>query len=188
MHGDHRTGVQLHNVIASLARQIWTSWSDAGTVVLLALLMLLAVIAIIRVVGLRSLSKMSSFDFAVTVAIGSITASTVTSATSFAEGALAVASLLAFQAVVALLRQRRSLGRFIDNTPMLLMQDGEFIEDALAHCRVTESDVVAKMREANALDRSCVRAVVLETTGDISVLHGEGPLDPILLSGVRDLR
>jgi hypothetical protein len=32
-----------------------------------------------------------------------------------------------------------------------------------------------------------VCAVVLETTGDISVLHGES-VDPAILEGVRDLR
>ncbi len=35
-------------------------------------------------------------------------------------------------------------------------------------------------------DRGQVLAVVLETTGDISVLHGSGPLDELLLEGVAD--
>lgn len=30
-----------------------------------------------------------------------------------------------------------------------------------------------KLREANVLDLSQVRAVILETTGDVSVLHGD---------------
>ena len=37
---------------------------------------------------------------------------------------------------------------------------------------------------ANVLQMSTVRAVVLETTGDISVLHGDGALHPDLLYGV----
>lgn len=170
------------------ANWISSSWSDLGVVAPSALLMLAAVIAVIRVIGLRSFSKMSGFDFAVTVAIGSITASTVTSTTPLANGALAVASLLAVQSAIAFLRQRFSFGRIVDNTPALLMRDGVMIDGALARCRVTEDDVVAKLREANVLDVSSVRAVVLETTGDISVLHGDGPLDPRLLESVRDLR
>jgi uncharacterized membrane protein YcaP (DUF421 family) len=52
---------------------------------------------------------------------------------------------------------------------------------------MTRSELRAKLREANVLEWSQIRAVVLETTGDVSVLHGdEGgtPLDPSLLEGV----
>lgn len=171
-----------------IAGWVWSSWSDVGRVMISAVAMMAAVITIIRLSGLRSLSKMSSFDFAVTVAIGSITATTVASSTPIANGALAVAALLAVQAIIAVLRRRTTFEKVVDNTPILLMRDGVMIEQAMSHCRVTEADVVAKLREANALDPSSVHAVVLETTGDISVLHGDGPLDPLLLDGVRDLR
>lgn len=171
-----------------LADWLWTSWEQAGLVLLSAVIMLVAVIAIIRVVGLRSLSKMSSFDFAVTVAIGSILASTVATSTPVANGALAVAALLGIQAGIAFLRRTTNFGSVVDNVPVLLMRDGEFVPAALTRCRVTEADVVAKLREANALDLTCVRAVVLETTGDISVLHGNDALDDLLLDGVTDLR
>ena len=103
---------------------IWTPWEQAGLVAVSALAMVLVVIAIIRVVGLRSLSKTSSFDFAVTVAIGSIMASTVATSTPVANGALAVASLLGVQAAIAALRRFASFGVVVDNAPVLLMRDG----------------------------------------------------------------
>lgn len=168
-----------------VADWLWTSWEQAGLVVVSALIMVPAVIAIIRVMGLRSLSKMSSFDFAVTVAIGSVMASTVATSTPVANGALAVAALFSVQAVIALLRRFDRFERIVDNTPALLMRDGKFMDDAMARQRVTRSDVIAKLREANVLDLTEVQAVVLETTGDISVLHGETSLDDILLDGVR---
>lgn len=168
-----------------VADWLWTSWKEAGLVVLSAVIMLPVVIAIIRLNGLRSLSKMSSFDFAVTVAIGSIMASTVATSTPVANGALAVAALLIVQAVIARLRRADRFESVVDNTPSLLMRDGEFMDAALARSRVTRSDVIAKLREANVLELTEVRAVILETTGDISVLHGEAPVDDVLLEGVR---
>jgi len=168
-----------------LADWVWTSWEQAGLVVLSAAIMVLAVIGTIRIAGLRSLSKMSSFDFAVTVAIGSVMASSVVTSTPVADGVLAIAALLAIQAVVATLRRRTSVESAIDNTPMLLMRNGEFDDAALSQCRVTRSDVIAKLRAANVLELTAVRAVVLETTGDISVLHGDRPVDAVLLQGVR---
>lgn len=167
--------------------QIWTSWTETAAVVVSAVLMVVATIGIIRVVGLRSLSKMSSFDFAVTVAIGSIIASTVASSTPVANGIVGIASLLAVQAVISVLRKRTALETAIDNTPVMLMRDGEFFDAALTRTRVTRSDVIAKLREANVLQLAEVRAVVLETTGDISVLHGTADLDDILLDGVAHL-
>ncbi len=101
------------------------------------------------------------------------------------DGALAIAVLLAFQAVIARVRRRMAPKSFLDNEPMLLMEDGRFRDDALAATRVTEHDVIAKLREANVTQMDAVLAVVLETTGDVSVLHGSGPLDERLLDGVR---
>jgi len=42
-----------------------------------------------------------------------------------------------------------------------------------------------KLREANAVKMEDVQAVVLETTGDISVLHGDH-LEPEVLDSVRN--
>lgn len=166
------------------SKQMWTSWPDAGLVLLSGPLILFAVIATVRTVGLRSLSKMSSFDFAVTVAIGSIIASVTASTTSVADGALAVAALMGTQWLISAMRRRTLIEKVVDNTPAILMRNGAFDNDMLSRCRVTESDVVAKLREANVLRLDQVRAVVLETTGDISVLHGDGPVDQALLDGV----
>ncbi len=50
---------------------------------------------------------------------------------------------------------------------------------------MTRSDVYAKLREANVIALDQALAVVLESTGNVSVLHGDGPLDRRLLDGVR---
>lgn len=148
-------------------------------------------VALVRLVGLRSFSKMSSFDFALTIAVGSILASTALSKTpSVADGAAALASVFAVQVAVAWARKRtRWATRVVDNEPVVLMAGRQMLHDNLRAARVTENDVWAKLREANVLDPAEVRAVVMETTGDLSVLHGapDGtPLAPCLLRGVRD--
>ncbi|SEV94098.1 Protein of unknown function [Cognatiyoonia koreensis] len=144
------------------------------------------VILFVRIVGLRAFSKMTAFDFVITVAIGSLLAgaSQASSWSAFAQASLGIGALLGVQYLVALLR--RSSGSFrklVQNTPIMLMKDGKMFPDALAKARVHEDDVIAKLREANVLDLSQVRAVVLETTGDISVLHGDA-LDDKLIDGV----
>ena len=163
---------------------LWTSWSEAGFVALTSVAVLLATIAVIRVIGLRSLSKMSSFDFAVTVAIGSTLGSTAASSVPFAHGALTVAVLLSSQAAISFLRRHGAAQRLVDNQPMLLMRDGEFLEGAMSSCRITRDDVYGKLRAAGVTSVRDVHAVVLETTGDVSVIHGDAELDDEVLTNV----
>jgi len=184
-----RTDVPLGALIGANADTwLFTSWSTVGWILLSGLMMLVAIVVIIRIIGLRSLSKMSSFDFAVTVAIGSILGSVVASSSSIAEGVLAVASLLTVQWAIAQFRRRSFGSRLVDNAPILLVRDGTFIEDALTAARVTRSDVYAKLRQANVSSMDDVSAVVLETTGDISVLSGDRRPDAELLDNVREFR
>jgi len=146
-------------------------------------------LVIVRVVGLRSFSKMTGFDFAVTIAIGSVLAATLlTPDPPVAQGAVAIGLLFGLQVIISLLRSRSpGFARLVDNPPLFLMLDGRVLDDNLKRARVSVSDLQAKLREANVLDPCEVRAVVFEATGDISVLHGDPdgrPLDPWLVDGV----
>ncbi len=167
-----------------IVNRLGTSGPDLTVVLIAGLAIYLWVIASSRLVGLRSFAKMSAFDFAMTVAIGSIIAATATGTAPLADGAAAVAVLFFGQYLVARLRRRGILNRAVDNTPLLLFYRGDFLEDHLRRARVTRADVRAKLREANVLQFDQVDAVVFETTGDVSVLHGDGPFDPRLLEGV----
>jgi uncharacterized membrane protein YcaP (DUF421 family) len=145
------------------------------------------ILLLVRIVGLRSFSKMTAFDFVATIATGSLlaTAATSTSWGGFSQASIAVVALMAIQAMLASLRKASpSVRRTLGNTPVLLMRDGEFLDDALRRTRVAREDVMAKIRAANVLDVCNVRAVVLENTGDISILHGR-TLNEDLLRGVQ---
>lgn len=139
-------------------------------------LAMLWVVILVRVNGLRSFSKMTNFDFVMTVAMGSLLAGASQSVdwSGFVQSLIAMSALFLVQYLTAKLR--KTSDKFEDvlqNSPVLLMQDGEILYEALKSTRVAKSDLIAKLRESNALDFSKVRAVVLETTGDISVLHGD---------------
>ncbi|PVA09368.1 DUF421 domain-containing protein [Pelagivirga sediminicola] len=154
------------------------------SIALQTLLAVFAVIVLARVNGLRSFSKMSSFDFALTVAAGSVLATMMTSADTPWPGLVALTVLFAARFVVSFLRQKWSpIRRLTDNAPLMLFYEGRLLEENLALSRVTRDELRAKLREANAITTGCVRAVVLEATGDVSVLHGED-LDPDVLKGV----
>ena len=145
-----------------------------------------ALLVLVRINGLRSLTKMSSVDFVTTVAIGSLLATVVLSdGPSLLQGVVALVALFALQGGFAALRRRIDTST-VENSPVLLMDGATILDDNLASTRVTRDDLYAKLREANVLNLGQVHAVVLETTGDVSVLHGtEEDFDPDLLRHVR---
>ena len=87
-----------------------TSWTALAAVALSVAGIYVVLMALTRLGGLRSFSKMSSFDFAMTVAIGSIIASTVlTPNPPLLQAAAALAVVFGVQLGVAALRGRLSL-------------------------------------------------------------------------------
>ena len=148
------------------------SWTSIIAILLTALGIYAAIILFTRIAGKRSFSKMSSFDFAMTVAVGSILATTILSASvSLIQGIVGLGAVYILQISAAFFRRFSWFQEAIDNSPLLLMDKQTILYENLKKARVTEGDLRSKLREANVLDLSQVRAVVFETTGDISVLH-----------------
>lgn len=147
--------------------------NEIGMVVLSAFVTYVAILVFTRIAGLRSFSKMSAADFAMTVAVGSLFASTISSANpTLLLGVVAIGCLYMGKWLMAFSRTRISgFSKVVDNEPLLLMAGRHFLDDNLRKANVTRSDVFGKLREANALDYDQVLAVIFETTGDISVLH-----------------
>lgn len=171
--------------IGSVTSRLAATATDLVVVLVAAVVIYLWVIAATRLLGLRSFAKLSAFDFAMTVAIGSVIASVALDTASLTSGMAAVAVLFGVQFSVAWLRLKTPLHRAVDNRPLLLLYEGRILDDHLARSRLTRDDLMAKLRAANVLDVGEARAVVFETTGDVSILHGEGPVDPALLRNVR---
>ena len=164
-------------------------WQSVITISVNALGIYIAIILFTRLAGKRSFSKMSSFDFAMTVAIGSMIASTVLSETvTLATGVFGLALIYILQISVALLRNFKGVSDVVDNSPLLLMDGKNILKQNLHKARVTEGDLRSKLREANVLNLSQVRAVIFEATGDISVLHSSNEdeeLEDWLLTDVK---
>lgn len=172
-----------------------SSWFTASPTSLVAIaLSAVAVYAVVlvytRLAGLRSFAKMSSFDFAMTVAIGSMLASAILAKTpTLPQAIVGLGMVYALQRLLGWARQRWTVVQtLVDNEPLLLMDGPEMLRGAMREAGVTEDDLWGKLREANVLDIRQVRAVVMETTGDVTVLHGDvggPPLQGRILTGVR---
>lgn len=147
-----------------------------------------AVILFTRLFGKRSFSKLSSFDFAMTVAVGSMIATTVLSdSVSLADGTIGLLMVYALQLLAAFFRRYKWFRQIIDNQPTLLMDGDVMLRENMKSVRVTEGDIRSKLRESNVAELSEVKAVIFETTGDIVVLHKEHdrPIEDWIMEDVQ---
>lgn len=150
----------------------------------------LSLVVFSRIAGLRSFAQMTNFDMAATVAFGSIVATTaVDSDTSLLQGMVALAALFAAQAALALARCYRVAKKSFDAGPLLLMSGSQILTNNLSRAQMTRSDLRSKLRLAGITRYDQVTAVVLEATGEVSVLPYQPqsrPPDPELFATVRD--
>ena len=168
-----------------LLSRLGASWTTLAAILISTVTVYATVILLTRITGPRALAKMSSYDFAATVAIGSTVASTALASTPLANGVLVLALLYGLQRTISALRRRGFFGGAIDNRPLLLMAGPDVLPDALTQASVSREEVMAQLRQAGVHRLEQVHAVVLETTGSMSVLTQDQPLSPELLDGVR---
>lgn len=152
-----------------------TLWSVLiGTIIIYTL-----IIAYTRIFGLKSFSKMTGFDFINTVAIGNLLAMSIgTGSPKLLLGAIIIALLYLMNYLITLFQFKSNAAqKMLDNSPVLLMLDGVILEENIEKCKVTKDELRGKLREANVLKMSQVKAVILETTGDVSVLHSDQDME-----------
>ncbi|WP_318640132.1 DUF421 domain-containing protein [Flavobacterium ardleyense] len=158
-------------------------------IILATIIIFIVVIVLTRLSGKRSFSKMSSFDFASTIAIGSIIASgilldDITPAVTI----VSLAAIFFLQTAIAYFRRYAIVHKIIDNQPLLLMEGSTILYENLKSARVTEDDLRSKLRMSNVVHLSQVKAVILESTGDLSVLHNNDAdleVEKWILQGVK---
>ncbi|EAQ43077.1 DUF421 domain-containing protein [Polaribacter sp. MED152] len=166
---------------------IYTNSINLKFILISTIVVYIVIIVLTRMFGKRSFSKMSSFDFACTIAIGSVIASTLLSkSVPLFDGLFGLTCIFLLQAITAFLRRFDFFCKTVDNSPLLLMDKDKILWDNLKKAKVTESDLQGKLREANVIRISEIKAVVFESTGDISVLHSsvDEEIEDWLLEGV----
>lgn len=140
--------------------------------VLIGIAAYFSIILIIRISGKRSLSQLNSFDFIVTVAIGSILASAlIDQNVTIAQGVTAFMILMIMQYLITKLSFSSSLvNRYIKASPSLLYCNGEFLYNNMKKERIVETEIKQGIRSNGTGHLFDVMAVVLETDGTLSII------------------
>lgn len=150
----------------------FSSWQSILRTVVLTILAYMSLIILLRSFGKRSLSKMNAFDFIVTVALGSTLATVaLNKSVPLADGVLAFFLLLFLQYCITWLSVRvKAIKNLVTNTPALLYYKGHQLEEVMKKERITLEEIHAKVREKGFAHLHDIEAIVLETTGELTII------------------
>jgi len=140
-------------------------------VALSAILIFAFIIILTRLVGKRGVAKMNSFDWIVTVALGSIAAAGIVSPDDFGPVLVASFVLVSLQwCLTKFSLKTKWIENLIKANPTLLMMNGEILQAGQDKTHVTDSEILAAARGAGLASLQQVKAMVLETDGSFSVV------------------
>lgn len=160
--------------------------TDILRVAITAIALYFLLILILRVSGKRTLSSMNTFDFIITVAIGTTLTSTILDRTiALTDGLTAFIVLIGLQFLISWVSSRsKRFSRLVKAKPKLLCYRGELLYDALKQERIVESEIMQSLRSNGYSSLKDADAVVLETNGNISVI---GKLNKHEKSTLKDI-
>lgn len=125
-----------------------------------------------RLLGRRELSQMQPFDLILLVIVGDLIQQGVTQNDMSVTGLiLVVATVAILQTAFSYLNFRfRPLRKLIDGEPVVVVDNGRYLENNMKKERLTREDVEqeARLNEISSLEE--VRWAVLETSGRLSFI------------------
>ncbi|OWP63432.1 hypothetical protein CDA63_09500 [Hymenobacter amundsenii] len=153
----------------------FTNWASLGRIAVVGVMVYVGLILLLRTSGKRTLSKMNAFDLIVTVALGSMLASTLLNkSVALADGLLGMGMLIGLQYVITWLSVRYSaVDKLVKAEPTLLVYQGQFLHAKMKAERVTEGEILTSLRERGIASLAEAAAVVLENDGTLNALQHE---------------
>ncbi len=141
--------------------------------VLRALLIYVFLMVIFRLSGKRSLSQVTTFDFVLLLIIGESTQQALLGDDfSFTNAALVITTLIGLDIGLSLLQRRFTfLGPWLDDVPLVLVEEGQLLQKRMDKSRISETDILQAARTTQGLERmDQIKYAVLERTGTISII------------------
>ncbi|MFC4930840.1 DUF421 domain-containing protein [Massilia sp. GCM10023247] len=142
----------------------WWEFIVRGAVVYLALLLM------VRLSGRRTVGQFTPFDLLVVMLLSEAVSNSLSGGDDSLTGGLIIAAtLIALNTGVALLSSNsRRMSVMLDGTAVLIGRDGQFFDQVVKRCRITESDLEQSLRAADC-ERHEMACAFLEADGEITI-------------------
>ncbi len=143
---------------------------------------------VVRILGARMLSSLTTFDTIMTLLFGSVVARTALGpVATLGAGITTFFTLIILHVTLGNIAHTRRGALMITNSAKLLMAGSTIIEKNMKATHTTHTELISKLRESGIHSVDEVAAVIMESSGKLSVLSRNRPLDREILTGVQDI-
>src|SRR5215212_587409 len=127
---------------------------------------------LLRLTGKRSLGQMTTFDFVLLVIAEATQQGLLGNDFSLTNAFLAILTLVGIDTGLSLLERRsQTVDKLINGVPLVIVENGEPLEERMNKARVTADDILEMAREQQGVERmEQIKYAVLERSGGISVI------------------
>ncbi len=128
---------------------------------------------IFRISGKRSLAQITTFDVVLLLIISeAVQQALVDNDNSMTNALYLVLTLLGADVVMSVITLRwRKLDSFVNDVPLVLIENGRVLQEPLKKARVSEDDILERARLLHGVERmEQIKYAVLERGGEISVI------------------
>lgn len=170
---------------ATVSRELGITFTETWLTVLTATGVYFGAILFSRVFGQRQFASSSSYDLIFVFALGSLIGRVVLVRTSLATALVGLLTLFLLHAATGWLHHNvKAVHDLIQNPPILLVAEGEVVEDGLRRAHLSRTELYQAVRLEGHGSLAGLRAVIMERTGRISVLQEGSPIDAEVMAEV----
>ena len=139
----------------------------------------------VRVFGPRILGKLASFDAVVIIMFGAVAGRVIIGhPPTLAAGVIGLLTLMCLEAIFGAVQNLRGIRHAISGDPILLVAHGEFLPKNMKKAHVTKANIHTAARKAGLTQLTQAKCIILEPTGELSIIREGTDMDPDLLGGV----
>lgn len=145
---------------------------EYGTVALHTFIIYIYLIVLVRLFGRRQLEQLTVIDLLVLILLGSaVETAMINGNTAIRAGLISATTLMVANFALSKLFGRfKRLRLLAGSGPILIVHDGNFLEENIKRVGLTESDVMQALRSRECADVAAVKSAILEVDGTINVL------------------
>lgn len=138
-----------------------------------ALFMYAFLLLVFRISGKRSLAQITAFDFVLLLVIGEATQQALIGDDySMTTAVIVITTLMLIDIALSLLKDySQRIERYVDDLPVIIVENGRMLAERMRKERVDEEEVLAAARNKQGLERlDQIKYAVLERNGEISII------------------
>lgn len=145
---------------------------DFFYVVIKSLVSIIVLFFLTKIMGRKQISQLNLYDYVVGITIGSVAAEISTNVESdFFHGIVVMFVYSLVSVIISFLTEKSiSLRRFFIGVPIVIIENGQILEDSLKKSKFDINDLLQEARISGYYDLSQINYAIMEANGTISFL------------------